>query len=65
MNLDKIKDFVSSLGTHDLPTGAAAVVGLVLLFLVFKTAKFMMKLVLFLIAASLFAGAYWWHTHHG
>ncbi len=37
MNLDK-------LSVQDLPVGAAALIGLVLLFLVFKTGKFFMKL---------------------
>lgn len=62
MNLDSIKDFFSNLGTHDLPTGAAGLTGIVLLFLLFKTGKFAAKLTLFLTAACLFAGAYWWHT---
>ena len=63
MNLDAIKEFFSELSARDLPTGAAALIGLVLLFLIFKTGKFFMKLVLLLIAVGLFAGAYWWHTH--
>ena len=63
MNLDAIKEFFSELSARDLPTGAAALIGLVLLFLIFKTGKFFMKLVFLLIAVGLFAGAYWWHTH--
>ncbi len=55
MNLDKFS-------IHDLPTGAAALIGLVLLFLVFKTGKFLMKVILLLVAVGLFAGAYWLHT---
>jgi hypothetical protein len=58
MNLDKIRHFFSNLGTHDLPTGVAALAGLVLIFLVFKTGKFLTKLLFLLIAAALFAGAY-------
>lgn len=63
MNLDKIKEFFSSLNVHDLPAGVAVVAGIVLLLLIFKGGKFFMKLAFFLIAAGLFAGAHWWHTH--
>jgi len=63
MNLDKIKDFFSGLGKHDLPTGAAVLVGIVLLFFMMKTTKIFMKLAILLVAIGLFAGAYWWHTH--
>jgi hypothetical protein len=54
MNLD---DLIG----HDLPTGALALIGVVLLFVVFRTGKVVMKLVLLLIAAGLFAAAYWWY----
>jgi len=63
MNLDKIKDFFSSLGVRDLPTGGAVLVGIVLLFLVFKTGKAVSRFLLFIIAIGLFAGAWWWHQH--
>jgi hypothetical protein len=63
MNRDKLKEMFDKLSAHDLPTGAAALVGIVLLFLVFKKGKFFMKLVFFLIAVGLFAGAYRWHRH--
>ena len=63
MSLDRLKEMFSKLSAQDLPTGAATLVGIFLLFLVFKTGKFFMKLVFFLIAVGLFAGAYWWHTH--
>ncbi|MGA2788424.1 MAG: hypothetical protein ABSF60_12940 [Verrucomicrobiota bacterium] len=64
MNLDKIKEFVSNLSTHDLQTGGAVLVGIVLLLLlVFKIGKFFIRLLLFLIAIGLIAGAWWWHTH--
>ncbi|MGO8836252.1 MAG: hypothetical protein ACLQAH_04670 [Limisphaerales bacterium] len=63
MNLDKLKGFFNQLSAHDLPTGAAALVGLVLLILVFKTGKSISRLLLFLIAVGLFAGAWWWHQH--
>jgi len=63
MNLNKFKDFFSHLSQHDLPTGAALLVGIVLLFLIFRTGKSFGKVLLFLIAIGLFAGAYWWHIH--
>jgi high-affinity Fe2+/Pb2+ permease len=61
--MDKIKNFFSNLGTQDLPTGVAALAGIVLILFMFKTGKLLTKLLFFLIAAGLFAGAYWWHTH--
>lgn len=54
MNLD-------TFASHDLPAGALAVIGIVLLFLVFRTGKLVMRLVFLLAAAGLFAAAYWWH----
>ena len=63
MSLDKIKEFFHSLGAHDLPTGGALLVGIILLLLVFKGGKSFFRFFLFLIAIGLFAGAYWWHTH--
>ena len=63
MSLDKIKDSVSNLGKMDLPTGVAALAAIVLLVLVFKTGKFFTKVLFFLIALGLLAGAWWWHTH--
>ena len=63
MNLDKIKEFFSNLSTHDLPTGGAALIGIILLVLVFKTGKTVSRFLLFLLAIGLFAGAWWWHTH--
>jgi hypothetical protein len=63
MNLDKIKDFFNNLGTHDLPSGGACLVGIILLFLVFKARRTAHRFLLFLIAVGLFAGAWWWHTH--
>ena len=63
MNLGDLKETFGKLSPHDLSAGAAALVGLVLLFLILKTGKFLMKLVLFLIAVGLLVGAYWWHTH--
>lgn len=63
MNLDKIKDFFSQLTIKDLPTGGAVLVGIVLLFLVFKTGKAVSRFLLFIIAVGLLAGAWWWHQH--
>jgi len=63
MKFDSINEFFSKLKAHDLPTGAAVLIGLVLIFLVFKTGKFLTKLMFLLIAAGLFAGAWWWHNH--
>ena len=61
--MDTLKDFISKLSTHDLPTGGAVLIGIVLLLLLVKAEKIFMKLAIFLIAAALFAGAYWWHNH--
>jgi hypothetical protein len=47
---------------RDLPTGAMIVVGVVLLFLLFKVGKLVSRLLLLAVAAALFYGAYWWHT---
>ena len=63
MNLDKIKEFFHDLGKHDLPTAAAVLVGIVLLFLLFRTGKAFAKIIVFLVAIGLFAGAWWWHSH--
>jgi hypothetical protein len=64
MNLDKIKEFFSNLSTHQLLTGSAVLVGiLLLLLLVFKAGKFFIRFLIFLIAVGLIAGAWWWHTH--
>jgi hypothetical protein len=52
MNFDKLL-------SHDLPTGVLVVMGVALLFVVLKTGKFVMKLLMLLIAAGLFAAAYW------
>jgi len=61
--MDKIKDFFSNLSIHDLPTGGAVLVGIVLLFLILKTGKSFIKATIFLVAIALFVGAYWWHHH--
>ena len=63
MKLDQVKEFFSKLTAHDLPSGVAALIGIVLMFLIFKTGKFFMKVVFLFLAAGLFAGAYWWHLH--
>jgi hypothetical protein len=54
MNFDRLL-------SHDLPTGALVLIGLVLLYVILKTGKFLLKCVLLLIVAGLFASAYWWH----
>ena len=61
MNFTKIRDFFDNSGLHDLPTGVGALIGIVLLILIFKTRKSATKIILLLVAAGLFAGAYWWH----
>ena len=63
MNFDRIKDFIGHLGTHDLPTGVAVLVAIILLILVFKAGKTANRFLLFLIAAALLAGAWWWHQN--
>jgi hypothetical protein len=62
MHYDKLKDFLGNLSQHDLATGAAAVVGIVLLVLIFRTGKSFGKVLLFLIAIGLFAGPYRWRN---
>jgi hypothetical protein len=63
LNMDKIKDFFSKLSTHDLPMGGAVLIGILLLLIVYKAEKIFIRLAIFLIAAALLAGAYWWHQH--
>ena len=63
VNLDSSKELFSNLNARDLPSGAAALIGLVLLFLVFKTGKFFLKLTFLILTMGLFAAAYWWRTH--
>jgi hypothetical protein len=61
MNLDKLRNFFDSYGMHDLPTGVGALIGIVLLFLMFRAGKPFKRVILLLVAIGLFAGAYWWH----
>jgi hypothetical protein len=61
MNLDKLRDFFDRSGLHDLPTGVGALIGVVLLVLMFRAGKPFKRIILLLAAAGLFAGAYWWH----
>ena len=63
MNLDSIKHFFSNLNAHDLPAGGAGIIGIVLLVLVFKSGKSANRLLLFIVALGLFAGAWWWHQN--
>ncbi len=48
---------------HRLLTVPALLAGALFLFFVFKAGRPVTKLVLFLIAAACFAGAYWWYTN--
>jgi uncharacterized membrane protein YccC len=64
VNLDNFKEFCSKIAERELPTGAGVLAGLVLLYFVFKTSKFFMKVMLILVAAALFFGAFWWYQHH-
>jgi len=61
--LNSIKEFFGDLGARDWSTGGAALVAIALIYLMFKAAKFVMKLLFLLSAAVLIVGAYWWHTH--
>jgi hypothetical protein len=63
MNLDNIKDFFGQFDIKDLPAGGAALLGIILLVLVFKTGKAFTRFLFFIIAVGLFAGAWWWHLH--
>jgi energy-coupling factor transporter transmembrane protein EcfT len=59
MNSDSLFPFHG----HNLPAATVLLAGIAFLFLVFKAGKLVTKVVLFLIAAACFAGAYWWVTH--
>ena len=52
MNHNHLKETFGKLNAHDLPAGVAALIGIVMLFLVFRTGKFFMKLVFFHIAVG-------------
>ncbi|MHC1766637.1 MAG: hypothetical protein AB9869_20420 [Verrucomicrobiia bacterium] len=59
MNLASIFPFHG----HNLPALIAILFGVAFMCLVFKAARLVGKIVLFLTASALFAGAYWWITH--
>jgi hypothetical protein len=63
MSLDKIRDFFGQFDIKDLPAGGAALVGIILLILVFTTGKALTRFLFFIVAVGLFAGAWWWHQH--
>jgi high-affinity Fe2+/Pb2+ permease len=63
MNFDHFKNTFGKVHGHDLPAYLGLLVGIVLVFLMFKAEKLVEKLVLLLIAAVLFAGAIWWFNH--
>jgi len=56
VNLDQLM-------SHDLPTGTLALIAAALLVVAFKSGKVLFKLVLFVAACGLLAGAVWWHLH--
>ena len=62
--MNKIKDFFDGPGNHDLRVAVAVLVGLMLLFLVFRTGKTFAKVIAVLAAVGLVATAWWWHNPH-
>jgi hypothetical protein len=61
--MDKVKSFFDQFDIKDLPAGGAVLVGIILLVLVFKSGRALNRFLLFITAAALFAGAYWWHKN--
>lgn len=61
MKLDELVDRVAS---GDIPTGALALTGIVVLLLTLKVKKGVFKILFLLAALSLFALAAWWHVRH-
>ena len=60
MTLDELtKRFTSG----EIPAGAMAIGGIVVLIIAFKAAKGFLKIIFLLAALALFAGATWWHFH--
>jgi len=62
MNIDSTKEFVGGFMSHHVPTVAAVVIGILMLVLIVKTAKFMMKILFLIVGVGLLAGACWWHS---
>ena len=52
--------FIAALSPQEWSAGAVLGIAVVVLYIMFKIGKFFLKLVLFLIAAGLIAGAWWW-----
>ncbi len=55
--MERVTDFLKSHDTHAI---AAVVIGILVLLFVIKAKKFVLKLILLLIAVGLFVGAWWW-----
>jgi hypothetical protein len=66
MNWDKIKNslHLDRLNSSDIPTGAFAIIGVVVLVIAFKSGKFISKMLLGLVALALVGAAVWWHLHN-
>jgi hypothetical protein len=66
MNWDKIKNslHLGRLNSSDIPTGAFALTGVVVLIIAFKSGKFISKMLLGLVALALVGAAVWWHLHN-
>lgn len=62
--MDAIKDLLNKLNSSDIPTGAFAVIGIVVLVIALKASKFVVRLLLGLLALIFVAGAVWWHYHN-
>jgi len=63
MDFEYFKNTFGKLHGHNLPAYVAVLAGLLLLLLVFKTTKFVARLMFLIIATVLFAAAYWWYGH--
>jgi hypothetical protein len=61
MNFDEI---IKKLSSGDMPTAGMAGVGILLLLVAWKVGKAVIKVIFFLLALALFAGAVWWHLHN-
>ena len=63
MNFEHLTNTFGKVHGHNLPAIVGALVGIAFLFLVFKARDVVMKVVFLLIAAAVFAAAYWWFAH--
>lgn len=59
-----LKDLWDELTSGDIPAGALAVTGIILLLLSLKLAKGAMRMLLVWLAIALLGGAAWWHFFH-